>query len=122
MGFIPKIVRKTDDQRRADAERELIRQEAIIGGQLFGPIPQGHRRDFFCLDEHTWVWHEEWLENNQRKAVTTRYDVRPSGVLKSQVGQPYQPLSADEAKNFYLATQQYGQHVGHKYQQLSRVN
>ena len=59
MGFLPKITRQTDEQRAADAERNLIRYEAKVGGDLFGPIPAGHRRDFFCLDEHTWIWHEK---------------------------------------------------------------
>jgi hypothetical protein len=116
MGFLPKITRQTDAQRQAENQRKLIRNEAKIGGELFGAIPQGHRREFFCLDEHTWIWHEEWLDAGQLKAVTTRYDVRPSTILKSQVGQPYQPLSHDEARNFYQATQLYGQRVGGEYQ------
>ena len=40
-------------------ERQLIELESEIGRELFGPIPAGHQRDFFCLDAHTWVWHEE---------------------------------------------------------------
>lgn len=118
MGFLPKITRQTDEQRAADAERNLIRYEAKVGGELFGPIPAGHRRDFFCLDEHTWIWHEEWLEAGARKAVTTRYDVRPNTILKSQVGQPYQPLNTAEASNLYRATQLYGQRVTAEYQRI----
>ncbi len=118
MGFLPKIIRKTDDQRAAELESELIRVEAKIGGELFGVVPAGHRRDFFCLDEHTWIWHEEWLENGQRKAVTTRYDVRPNAILKSQLGQPYQPLGKAEARNLYQATQLYGQRIGAEYQRM----
>ncbi len=121
MGFLPKITRQTDEQRAADAERNLIRYEAKIGGELFGPIPAGHRRDFFCLDEHTWIWHEEWLEAGERKAVTTRYDVRPNAILKSQLGQPYQPLNAAEAGNLYRATQLYGQRVTSEYQRTLRT-
>ena len=41
-------------------ERELIQLESEIGAQLFGEIPKGHRREFFCLDEKTWIWYEEW--------------------------------------------------------------
>ncbi len=118
MGFLPKISRQTDEQRAAEANRNLIRYEAKIGGELFGPIPSGHRRDFFCLDEHTWIWHEEWLDNGQLKAVTTRYDVRPQAVLKSQIGQPYQPLSKDEAQNLYRATELYVQRIGAQYQRM----
>ena len=118
MGFLPKITRQTPAQREAEAERKLIRLEAKIGGELFGPIPTGHRRDFFCLDEHTWIWHEEWLDKGQYKAVTTRYDVRPNVILKSQVGQPYQPVNKAEARNLYRATQLYGQRVGAEYQRM----
>ena len=100
-------------------ERELIRREAEIGGQLFGAIPKGHRREFFCLDEHTWVWHEEWLDAaGQRHTITTRYDVRPSGVIKAQDGQGHQRLSKSEARNLYRATELYRQRVGAEYQQM----
>lgn len=122
MGFLPKITRQTPAQRAADTERNLIRFEAKIGGELFGPIPAGHRRDFFCLDEHTWIWHEEWLDQGRRKTVTTRYDVRPNAILKSQVGQPYQPLNKAEARNLYRATQLYGQRVGAEYQRILQAS
>jgi hypothetical protein len=96
------------DERRARETRDLIRREASIGGRLFGPIPEGGRREFFCLDEHTWVWHEEWIdESNVRHAITTRYDVRPHGIFKAQDGQPYRPLSDEEALHFFKATKLY---------------
>ena len=41
-------------------ERDLIRLESEIGAQLFGPLPKGRRREFFCLDASTWIWHEEY--------------------------------------------------------------
>lgn len=94
-------------QRRADLYRKLIRHEAQIGGTLFGPVPNGGRREFFCLDEHTWVWHEEWTDKNgQHQAATTRYDLRPNGILKSQNGQ-YKPLTQAEAINLRNAALMY---------------
>lgn len=30
-------------------ERELLKLESAIGAELFGPVPQGHRREFFVL-------------------------------------------------------------------------
>src|SRR5688572_13581676 len=102
--------RQTD--RRAREWRELIRKEAQIGGLLFGPIPKGGRREFFCLDRHTWVWHEEWTDQNgNHHTVTTRYDVRPHGVFKAQDGQPYQPLAGQEAIYFFQATKLYNERV-----------
>lgn len=98
-------------QRRAELYRNLIRHEARIGGQLFGPVAPGGRREFFCLDEHTWVWHEETINaNGQRQSVTTRYDVRPSGVVKSQNGH-YQSLTVDEARHLRDAIQAYQKRV-----------
>jgi len=119
MHFLPRIVPQGNGDRRARLDRSLIRREAKIGGQLFGAVPKGHRREFFCLDEHTWVWHEEWLDaRKQRRAVTTRYIVRPSGVLKIQDGRTYQRLSNDEARNLYKAIALYRDRVGAEYQRL----
>lgn len=119
VSLLPKLFQHTDNQRRDDSQtRELIRQEAEIGGQLFGPVPKGRERQFFCLDAHTWVWHESWQENGKQRSVTTRYEVRPNGVLKIQDGQGYQRLSRAEARNLYRATELYRQRVGAEYQQL----
>ncbi len=97
--------------RKADLYRNLMRHEAKIGGEVFGPIPSGHRREFFCLDEHTWVWHEEWRDKNgQTQVRTTRYDVRPDGVLKSQNGQ-YQQVSLAETQRLHKAAQIYASRV-----------
>ena len=119
MKLLPKIFPQTDEQRELQVERSLISMEAKIGGQLFGAIPEGHRRDFFCLDRHTWVWHEEWITKAGHKQVmTTKYNVRPSGILKSQNDQPYQPLSDSEARNFLQSTQLYRRRLDAEYGRL----
>jgi hypothetical protein len=101
------IIASRSRQRRADLYRNLIRREAKIGGQVFGSVAQGHLREFFCLDEHTWVWHEEWKDQTgQQNLRVTRYDVRPDGILKSQNGQ-YIKLSALEAKRLVKAAELY---------------
>jgi len=103
--MLPKITSKTRELRRANAYRALLRQEAKMGGQLFGAVPANHRREFFCLDEHTWVWHEEWKDvEGVTQALTTRYDIRPNGIVKSQGSNAYQMVEGDELRNFYLAT------------------
>jgi hypothetical protein len=94
--------------KRARLYRDLIRREASIGGKLFGPIPKNGRREFFCLDDRTWIWHEEWDdEKGVHHAVTTRYDVRPQGIFKAQDHQPYQRLSYQEARRLIKAINMY---------------
>lgn len=103
--------------RAAQIRRDLIRGAARMGGTLFGPIPDGTRREFFCLDRHTWVWHEEWTDaNNMRHACTTRYDIRPHGVFKAQDGMPYQPLTDEELRRLYDAVYQYQRNLHAKYE------
>ncbi len=113
-GLLDKIAAQRRADRQAQLYRDLIRREAKIGGQLFGDVAANARREFFCLDEHTWVWHEEWTDaqNGQRRVVTTRYDVRPNGILKAQDGHAYRYLDATEARNFARAVQLYKQRVG----------
>ena len=99
---------RKEEQKRADIHRALLHYEARIGGDIFGPIPEGSRREFFCLDERTWVWHEEWTDTHgKRQVLTTRYDVRPTGVVKSQGSNSYQGLSWQEAQNFLQAVRLY---------------
>ncbi len=113
MAFLSNYFQQKRSERQAEIYRALIHHEAKIGGELFGPIPEGHRREFFCLDERTWVWHEEWKDMvGAWHTVTTRYDIRPTGVLKSQGGRSYQRLSDTELSNFYRAITLYGDKIG----------
>ncbi len=105
--LIQTVIGQRAEDRQADLYRNLIRHEAKIGGDVFGPVPAGHRREFFCLDRHTWVWHEEWQDQSGQQHVrTTRYDVRPDGLLKSQNGH-YQRVSNQETKRFKQAARLY---------------
>lgn len=101
-----------DEDRRHAAYRNLIRSEAKIGGRLFGTVSSSGRREFFCLDENTWVWHEEYIDAQGRKhSVTTRYDVRANGILKAQDQQPYQYIGLDEALRLFNAVSMYNRQV-----------
>ncbi len=99
-------------EKRARQYRELIRREAAIGGRVFGPVPKDGRREFFCLNEDTWIWHEEWVDTlGNRHAVTTRYDVRPNGLFKAQDGHPYIRATVEEARRFKKAVLLYNDMV-----------
>ncbi|PLS80977.1 hypothetical protein CYG49_03540 [Candidatus Saccharibacteria bacterium] len=104
---------KTKRPLQSFTERDLIRLESEIGRELFGPVPAGHRREFFCLDEHTWIWHEEWIdtESGERKIMTTRYEVHPNGILKVQEGQPYRFIEGQELEYLATATRMYRERV-----------
>jgi hypothetical protein len=93
------------------AYRNLIRKEAKIGGSIFGSIPKGHRREFFCLDERTWVWHEEWYDNSGHlQNNTTRFEVYSDKIMKVQNGEFYQ-LDKDEAINLFNAVKLYNRRI-----------
>ena len=93
-------------------ERELINLENEIGSKLFGAVAPGHRREFFCLDDHTWIWHEEWIDESRKLQVaTTRYEINEHGVLKVQEGARYSYLEGEELQNFGLAVRLYYEQV-----------
>lgn len=93
-------------------ERELLQLESEIGSQLFGDIPKGHRRSFFNLDETTWIWHEEWVDDNgDWQQATTRYELHDKGILKVQEGVRYSFLEGEELQNLTLAVQMYYERV-----------
>lgn len=114
------VFAQSNQRRRQNGQRALLRHLAAIGGTLFGTIPDNVRREFFCLDEKTWVWHEEWVdESGRHHAVTTRYDIRPDGILKSQGSNSYQRLSPEEEKNFRTAAAMYINKARNEIQQLT---
>lgn len=107
-----KVVGSTDEDREKKLYRALLKHEARIGGELFGPVPNGGRREFFCLDEYTWIWYEEWLDKNKnRQTRTTRYDVRPNGIYKVRDGQRYQLVTDNEALRLRDAVTNYEKRV-----------
>jgi hypothetical protein len=113
------LFRQSKAQRYVNAHRSLLRHLAKLGGTVFGAAPQGIRREFFCLDERTWVWHEEWYDQTgQEHAITTRYDIRPNGILKSQGVNSYQRLTPQEEQNFRQAVEIYSRKAQAEMQRL----
>lgn len=93
-------------------DRDLLRLESEIGRTLFGEIPKGHTREFFCLDEDTWVWFEQWKDTDGRsRSHTTRYEKHPKGVLKVQDGGHYSFVEGQELDNLVTATQMYYERI-----------
>lgn len=94
------------------SDRELIALESEVGGQLFGPVQKGGRREFFNLDPNTWIWHEEWLDQAGKKQQSTiRYEVNEKGILKISEGARYDYLEGDELNNLTVAIQMYYERV-----------
>lgn len=94
-------------------ERELIQLESQIGVTIFGAMPPHvTRREFFNLDESTWIWHEEITkQDGKTEELTTRYEVQPKGVLKVQPNYHYSYLDGVELQNFVLAAKEYYERI-----------
>lgn len=102
--YSPKPAKITGKPSRAD----LINAESRLGSAIFGPIPAGHRREFFHDQNNIWIWHEDWLDQQQNShQMTVRYEVRSSGVYKKVSTGKYFKLEGDELENFRKATHAY---------------
>lgn len=87
---------------------DLINAESRLGSTIFGPIPAGHRREFFHDQENIWIWFESWHDEIGRPhQLTVRYEVRTSGVYKKISAGAYFKLAGDELENFRRATHAY---------------
>lgn len=96
---------------------DLINAESRLGRTLFGPIPDGHRREFFHYQNNIWLWHESWEDQfGATQEFTIRYEVRPSGVFKKQVkpGAHYLKVQGQELENFRQAAHAYAALVKEK--------
>ena len=87
---------------------ELFDLESELGSQIFGPAPNGIRREFFNLNENSWIWHEEYTdENGNLRKFTTRYEIQPDKVVKIQPGPRYFEVKGQELANFHAAVSAY---------------
>lgn len=94
--------------RHKPTRAELINAESRLGSTIFGPIPAGHRREFFHDRENVWIWHEDWHDDGRHEHIMTiRYEVRPSGVYKKLSAGHYVKLVGAELENFRQATHVY---------------
>lgn len=89
--------------------RDLMRRESQIGGKLFGVVPKGHSRHFFCLDERTWVWSERSDKADSMQQVL--YEFQSRGVLKTVDGVAVGFTKAGELARVLEAIHLYQQQV-----------
>ena len=88
-------------------EQDFIRRESRVGRSIFGNAPYGVKRDFFCLDAETWIWHEE----NEKCTKTTKYKIKSTEIIKSVNSGQYERVSLKEAKRFVAATRIYSKRI-----------
>ena len=87
---------------------DLVNLESKWGSTIFGPIPAGHRREFFKHRENVWIWYENWTDKaGNLQEITIRYEVRPAGVFKRAGGKKYEKISGHELENFRVAARNY---------------
>ena len=105
---ILKLSKKERNSTRVST-RELIQRESNLARGIFGKLPSDvARREFFNLDPDTWIWHEEVKDSfGAKREVTTRYELKPQGVLKIQPGPHYSYIDGQELQNFYNAVNTY---------------
>lgn len=108
MTWLPKFLRNPKyDAPTVATTRELIKRESEIGSNLFGYLAPNRRREFFCLDAKTWVWHEEWQDHRGAHQVTTRYEIHGNNVLKLQGDAQAELVRGEELTNLYNAAKSY---------------
>ena len=87
---------------------ELLNAESALGRTIFGPIPEGHQREFFEYRKNVWIWHESFAgPHGAMQEMTVRYEVRPNGVFKRPGNGNYRKIEGVELDNFRKAARMY---------------
>jgi hypothetical protein len=96
---------KTKDQKI----KQLIEIESEIGGQVFGPSRPDEERRFYCLDERTWVYQNNYVDliDGNKKQMVIRYELHPNGVLKVINSKSHSMVQDDEAERLIEAIKLY---------------
>lgn len=124
MAMLSAVLKLTGMQSQEERDNklydDLLHHEAEIGGKVFGKVPKNTHRRFFCLDEKTWVWHEEWTDaNGKRQVRTTRYVIHDNHIFKTSDDKRFEKLNVDEAGRFYEAVKIYIRNVKRDIYQIS---
>ena len=94
--------------------RDLIEQESVIGGKLFGERGPNERIKFYNLDLQNWYFYQEITDKYKKsQSVTMHYEVHPNMILRATLGSEklFEPMVGDERDNFIKATELYHKHV-----------
>lgn len=87
---------------------DLVNAESDLGRTIFGPIPEGHQREFFEYRKNIWIWHESFVDpSGVLQEMTVRYEVRPDGVFKKPGNDSYRKIEGMELDNFRKAARAY---------------
>jgi len=120
MTIFPNTLVSNSFKKRLSLERQIIRFESDLNKDIFGPIPKGHKRDFFCLEQNTWIWHEQFKsKDNQKHSIMTKYILRNNGkIIKSHNGSAYKLVQKKESINLLNAIILYTNRVQPEYNKL----
>jgi hypothetical protein len=98
---------------------DLRAEEAKIGAQLFGKIPDNTHREFYRADRQTWIWKEgKRLPTGGYHETTTSYLITDHGILKQPQHGKNHYISGSELQNFHAAVRVYARHVRSLYASL----
>lgn len=79
--------------------RVILKHEAKLGAAIFKKAGNKGEREFYCLNETTWVWRQD--------AEIVFYKVNPTSIYKSNDGRSYRLAGRKEAKRLYAAARAY---------------
>lgn len=77
----------------------ILKHEAKLGAAIFKKTEDEVKREFYCLNETTWVW--------RQGAEIVFYKVNPTSIYKSNDGLSYRLAGRKEAKRLYDAARAY---------------
>lgn len=103
---------------RSELRQLMRREEAKIGGSLFGPVPTGKQREFFRETHNTWIWNEG-STNPNKPMISTRYEIHSDRVVKIQDNHQHKVIYGEELEHFYQAVNAYAREVRALYSSLS---
>ena len=115
--MLTKIIKPHQSQKDVTKQNldqaKLIKQEAQLGGLLFGKVEKGAQREFFCWDESNWIWYDKWYDQEaQIKEVSIRYKIVGGKIYKQYFNSDkWYRLDAAESQHLFEMIQAYKDYV-----------